>query len=164
MKSCKAVIATAIPIERESVCSHLSEIKGDSCDGTRYWRGTFLSGESTWDVLVVETGKGNTAAARETGRALSYFKPTIALFCGIAGGIKDVRIGDVVAANDVLYYEFQKVVSESDAEMKIQARPCGFPSNYNLTQLAKFESSRDDWEPAWIRPQTNLGQKSSMKP
>ena len=36
-------------------------------------------------------------------------------------------------------------VSESDGETKVQARPCGFHSNYDLTQLAKFESSRDDW-------------------
>lgn len=145
MKNCKAMISTAIPIERESVCSHLREIKRDSCNGTQYWRGSFLSVNSTWDILVVETGKGNTAAALETERALSYFKPTIALFCGIAGGIKDVRIGDVVAANDVLYYEFQKV-SELDGETKTQARPSAFLSNYDLIQLAKFESSRADWQ------------------
>jgi hypothetical protein len=47
----------------------------------------FLDGLG-WDVLVVETGAENQAAALKTQAALFYLEPAVALFVGVAGGSK----------------------------------------------------------------------------
>jgi nucleoside phosphorylase len=50
---------------------------------------------------MVEAGPGNAGAAAIAVRALEHYKPHVALFVGVAGGIKDVAIGDVVVATKV---------------------------------------------------------------
>ena len=74
-------------------------------EGTVYYEGTFFCKECEWDIKVAEIGSGNPRTAFETERAINYFRPNVTLFVGVAGGIKDVRIGDVVAATQVYGYE-----------------------------------------------------------
>ncbi len=70
--------------------------------GTVYERGKFQPERGPeWDVLVVEAGAGNSGAAAEVERAISFFHPQLALFVGVAGGLKDAQIGDIVVANKV---------------------------------------------------------------
>ena len=79
------VILTALPEEFLAVESHLSNDREQKHpDGTVYGRGQFTSGQSVWDVVIVETGQGNASAADETRRAIAYFKPSVVLFVGIA--------------------------------------------------------------------------------
>jgi len=144
MTNCKALIATAIRVEREAVCSHLKRVEGATYKGAQYWKGFFITEDISWEVLVVETGVGNSNSSQETEHAINYFDPKVALFCGIAGGIKDVQIGDVVAGRNVYTYEYQKI-TESHGRTKIETRPCGYPSDYRLIELAKSESSKNDW-------------------
>src|SRR5712692_8501424 len=106
-----AVILTALPIERRAVCAHLSDVKEEIYNGTVYNHGLFSDNGRTWDVVVVETGIGSHIAAVETERAINHFHPNIVLFVGIAGGLKDVKIGDIVAATHVYDYESGKATS-----------------------------------------------------
>src|SRR5205085_5913353 len=87
----RAVILTAIRIEYEAVRRHLRDLDEDRHRGSVYDWGYF-DGENnqTWRVHLVEIGPGNDAAAMEAERVIGYVNPTIALFVGVAGGLKDV--------------------------------------------------------------------------
>src|SRR5215472_7728101 len=79
---------------------------------TVYGYGTFPSQDRTWHVAVAEIGMGGPTAATETERAISYFQPQITLFVGVGGGLKDVKLGDVVAASKIYAYESGKVAQQ----------------------------------------------------
>lgn len=137
----KVVIITALSLECLAVCKHLKSVREENHPrGTVYERGTFDVGSGRkWDILVVEAGAGNTGAAAEVERAISHFQPELAFFVGVAGGVKDVGIGDVVVANKVYSYE-----SGKDRE-KFESRPEAYNPSYAMTQRARAEIRHQSW-------------------
>jgi nucleoside phosphorylase len=137
----RAVILTALPIEYLAVRKHLTNPQEEMHpQGTIYERGSFVGNGQSWEIGIAEVGAGNAGAAVEAERAIAYFKPDILFFVGIAGGIKDVAIGDVVAATDVYGYEFGKA-----EEQKFFTRPKAGKSSYALVQRAKSEARKGEW-------------------
>jgi nucleoside phosphorylase len=134
-----AIILTALPVEYAAVRAHLSNLAEEVHRGTVYERGTFLEGEFAWQIGLVEVGAGNPSAAFEAERAIAYFEPSVAFFVGVAGGVKDVTIGDVVAADKVYGYESGK------AQLRFKTRPDVGQSTYALVQRARAEARRLDW-------------------
>lgn len=136
----RVVILTAIPVEYQAVRAHLTNIREEHLpQGTIYERGTFSSNGHSWDVVVGEIGPGNPTAAVEAERAINYFRPNLILFVGIAGGRKDVKLGDVVAATKVYGYESGK------AEEAFLPRPSIGISTYPMEQRARAEARKSDW-------------------
>jgi nucleoside phosphorylase len=136
----RAVILTAIAVEYKAVRAFLVNPKEEvHSGGTVYERGQFATNGQLWEVGIVEVGAGNTGAAMEAERAIAYFKPSVVLFVGVAGGIKDVALGDVVAATKVYGYESGK------ANDKFEPRPDVGLSTYNLIQRAMAEAKKPDW-------------------
>jgi len=136
----RAVIFTALSVEYEAVRAHLSDIHEETYKGTVYERGHFKDAGWNWEVSLVQVGAGNTSTAFEAERAIDHFQPEIALFVGVAGGLKDVSIGDVVAATKVHGYESGKV-----QDSLFLARPDVGESSYRLIQRARAEGRNGAW-------------------
>lgn len=129
----RVVILTALAEEFLAVEKYVPERQElKHPDGTVYERGRFESGGAVWDVLIVETGQGNRRAANETQRAISFFRPDVVLFVGVAGGRKDVSIGDVVASEKIYNYE-----SGRDEIDGFKTRPEAERPDYKLEHRAR---------------------------
>jgi len=136
----RAVILTALPVEYKAVRNHLIELQEkEHPQGTVYEQGKFVAKGQEWEVGIAEVGAGNAGAAVEAERAIAYFQPNILLFVGIAGGIKDVAIGDVVVATEVYGYESGKVGEQ------FFPRPKAGKSAYRVVQRAKSEARKGEW-------------------
>src|SRR5260370_11706871 len=135
-----AIILTAIPIEYQAVRAHLTNIREElHPQGTIYERGTFSHAGQSWDVVIGEIGAGNPTAALEAERAINYFKPSVILLVGVAGGRQVVKLGDIVAAPKVYGYESGK------AESIFLPRPSIGNSTYRMEQRARAEARKQDW-------------------
>ncbi len=157
---CRAAIVTALPVEFAAVCEHLEDRSEDTHpQGTVYERGRFRpTGGGEWEVVVVEIGAGNAGAAAEVERAISYCKPDVVLFVGVAGGIKDVEIGDVVAGTKVYGYESGR---ESGS---FRPRPVVHESNYRLIQRAKAEARTGKWRQRIVGGPPNASPRALVGP
>ncbi|KAA6323038.1 Futalosine hydrolase [termite gut metagenome] len=137
----RILFVTALQLEFDAVKSYLTKIVPvkHSGIGTYYNKGLFCEDGKTCEVFIVEAGAGNSRSAEETSRAISLFKPDYVFFLGVAGGIKDVDLGDVVASTKVIGYEMGK------ADDEFKPRHDVFPSSYELEQLAKHVSRERLW-------------------
>jgi nucleoside phosphorylase len=131
-----AVILTALEVETRAVIRHLSDLREETVKGTVFHIGTF----DGWEVAVAECGPGNVRAALIVQRAIDHFSPEVACFIGVAGGVKDVSIGDVVVATKVYAYERGKA-----HESAFEARPEVAISSYALDQRARAIRLKDVW-------------------
>ena len=137
----RALILTALGLETTAVLSHLAEVKEAApVKGTIFYEGIFKDGAAEWEVRVAEAGAGNAPSAVTAERAITGFEPSLALFVGIAGGIKDVDIGDVVVATCVHGYERGRATAE-----RFIARADVGRSSYPLDQRARAVIQAAKW-------------------
>ncbi|OJW81739.1 MAG: hypothetical protein BGO69_14625 [Bacteroidetes bacterium 46-16] len=134
----KVLIQTALSLEFAAVKAFLKNTKviRHPSTGSIYNKGKYNENE----ILLVETGTGNVRSADETGRAIEYFQPDYVFFVGVAGGLKDVKIGDVVASSKIIGFEMGK----DDTEFK--PRLDTIPSSYILEQVAKHVKREGHWK------------------
>ena len=134
----KVLILTAIDVEYRAVKSFVENYNQITHPETNTIYGVGTYG-SKWDVALYETEPGNSNAAIEAERAINFIKPDYVMFVGIAGGVKDVKIGDVVIANKVYGIE-----SAKDGKTYQPRFELGQPS-YGIKEIAKALRKDDHW-------------------
>jgi nucleoside phosphorylase len=145
---CEVLILTALQVEYRAVVHHLQELQEVIHPlGTIYLKGSFHGEHRTWRVAVAGIGTmSSISVALEAERAINFFQPQIVLFVGVAGGFKDVKIGDVVAATRVYAYEVGK------AAQHFEPRPQVWRASHALEQRARAEALRKEWLDRLDRP------------
>jgi adenosylhomocysteine nucleosidase len=135
------IIMTALSLEQEAVVSKLSDIKiyNHPNTGTEYILGSTISNGNKLEIVVGRSNQTNVNAAIETERIIQHFDPSHIFFVGIAGGLKDVSIGDIVIGADVYGYERGKAANE------FLPRPKFAFSSYDLEMKAIDFSNSDKW-------------------
>jgi nucleoside phosphorylase len=138
----RAVILTAIPLEYQAVRKHVDELNElTHPKGNVYEQGSFSGDYHTWDIGIAEVGAGNNTCALQTERAISFFNPDVIIFVGIAGGIKDLNLGDVVVAEKAYGYESGKVDASG-----FLTRPVVGMSSFEIFERAKAEAKKPNWK------------------
>jgi len=139
------LILTALEVERIAIEKHLDNIEpvAHPETGTDYTKGTYDCNGKMVRVIVARTDQTNVKAAIETERALAHFDPEYAFFVGIAGGLKDVKVGDIVIGQDVYGYERGKA-----EENNFKPRPQFGASTYALERLAGQYAKGEAWQQA----------------
>ena len=132
----QAIILTALDVETRAVLRHLSDVHEETNRGTVFHVGRFRE----WDVAVAECGEGNVPAATTVDRGIGHFRPEVALFVGVAGGVKDVSIGDALISSKVYGYERGKDTAEG-----FKQRPVVNLPDYTLEQRARAIRLKEHW-------------------
>jgi adenosylhomocysteine nucleosidase len=137
------LILTALELERQAVLTHLKNIQQElhPDTGTDYNIGYYDTPTGKVKVVVGKTDQTNTNAGIETERALSHFSPSHAFFVGVAGGLKDVKVGDIVIGKAVFGYERGKETDEG-----FRLRPQHGYSSYDLERIAESYGNSAEWK------------------
>ena len=118
----KVDIAILCPIrlEFEKVREHLLEPQPmqESVYGLHYDLGHIKTKERKWKIALFETESGVANLEVKTTKIIHSLAPGYVFLVGIAGGIKDVEIGDVVIATKAYGYE-----SGKETESGFRSRP-----------------------------------------
>jgi nucleoside phosphorylase len=104
----KVLVVTALDTEATAVLKRLEPGNVGTIESIYVSTGRLQSAAGTADVYVFPTGVGNTPSALKTAMLIEAVRPQLTVFCGIAGGRKDAKIGSVVVASMVYLYESGK--------------------------------------------------------
>lgn len=137
------LILTALEVERLAVEQHLKNIVtlAHPSTGTDYIKGIYNCNDEPLEVIIARTDQTNINAAIETERAIAHFDPEYAFFVGVAGGLKDVKVGDIVIGRDVYGYERGKAEQNN-----FKPRPQFGASTYALERLAGQYAESEAWK------------------
>ena len=134
------VVLTALDVEARALLGQLENLRERALpSGTIVEVGDLRGDGKIVEVAVAQGGAGNISAAALSTELLHTIRPAALLFVGVAGGLKDVAIGDVVAATKVYGYASGKAGSE------FQMRPDVGRSTYRFEQRARADARRGAW-------------------
>lgn len=133
----RALVLTALPVEYNAVRGFLKDVHQAShpTGATIYERGIFEHPQGSWEVWIAEIGPGNPSAATEAERAIAHVSPDYTFFCGVAGGVKDVNLGDVIVGTKIYGYE-----SGKETGKEFMARPGLFVAAPQVVARARVEA------------------------
>ncbi len=136
------LILTPLPLEYAAISKHLEGVREQVFqDAAGYEIGYFKGKSHQYKVVVREPGMRNVDMALATEKAIQHFKPQIVLLVGIAGGVKDVEIGDLLIANKAYGYESGKETPDG-----FKARPAVESFSPELLARAQALSRKTAWK------------------
>ncbi|HMQ48854.1 MAG TPA: 5'-methylthioadenosine/S-adenosylhomocysteine nucleosidase [Saprospiraceae bacterium] len=136
----RIALLTPIEIEYKAVRSFLESVREVQEEGLYYTMGQFQGLHHTFSIVLRQTGSRNSEVALATERVIRLFQPEIAILTGIAGGVKDASIGDVVVGTQAYGYEAGK-----STDAGFSSRPNVLPYSWELIELAQHVAQEDKW-------------------
>ena len=135
------VLCAALDSEYEAIGEHIpGPVVEEEDRGTLFAITALPTVHATWKVVLVLTERDNTPAALQVERAIARYQPQVVLFVGVAGGRRDARIGDVVAASVIYNYE-----AGLDTDAGLLTRIKTLPSSFRLVQQAHAVVREKRW-------------------
>lgn len=131
------LIVTALAEERDAVLRKLGKTRKIQMDGLpTYYRGSIkpYARRGVYTVAVTMLNHmGNVESAQHTNQAIRDLQPAHVFMVGIAAGVKGkVNLGDVLVADQILYYEEQK-----QKPKRKELRPRAYPADPYLLDRVK---------------------------
>lgn len=140
---------TPLPLEYAAVSAHISERQGFAQEGATYERGLFKGAHADYEVVICEPGMKNANMALATERAIQLLQPSLVFLCGIAGGIKDVELGDVCIAKSAFSYD-----SGKESEDDFLLRTAEYHFSEELLSQARLVARSSNWR-RWLHNVTS---------
>jgi len=133
-------ILSPIHVEHNAILAQLPATIEKMVDGNRYLIGQFQGKFHYFNLITQEAGSKNENIALATERVIRQFNPVVVILAGVAGGVKDVAIGDVVVGTKYYGYEFGKVTPDGFA-----TRPESCYYSRELQAVAKSVAGSNNW-------------------
>lgn len=140
-------LLTPIPVEHQAILAHLPACIEEQSDGNRYLTSDFKGRYHHFHIITQQTGSKNENIALMTDRIIRRYNPYVVILAGVAGGVKDVSVGDVVVGTKYYGYEFGKVTSNGFA-----TRPEAGNYSKELVTLAQSVAHHGDWRKRAKKP------------
>ncbi len=131
-----------LPVEYQAVLGLLPDhqFTERTVRGTVFKTTEFQGRHGVWTLALTMTGRNNEAAAAAVERAVAEFEPQVVLLVGVAGGRRDSRVGDVIAATEVYGYE-----SGQDTDEAYLTRIKTLQSTHRLAEQAHQVAIEGAW-------------------
>ena len=136
-----ALIVTAVQLERRAVREHLCSLDVMSINSLVLDVGQFVEQHLSLRVAILEVGPGNIDASVLTTITTVELQPAVTMMVGVAGAMKDLALGDVVASSKVYWAE-----SGKSLEGEVRPRPGFGPVSDRLVQAARLVAADDQWQ------------------
>ncbi|MGK0363587.1 MAG: nucleoside phosphorylase [Saprospiraceae bacterium] len=128
------VILCPIELEYQVLRSTLSNLKKGKLNGSNlyYEKGNVAMETDDWNIAIFEIGKYIANVQSKTQQILSELSPQYAFLVGVAGGIRDVQIGDIVIGTKAYCYEYGKTEKSG-----FKSSPAVKDFSVSLVEIAK---------------------------
>ncbi|MCB9276605.1 MAG: 5'-methylthioadenosine/S-adenosylhomocysteine nucleosidase [Lewinellaceae bacterium] len=133
-------ILCPISVEYTAVRAFLEHCREEQKDGEYYTAGAFRGKHHQYRIVLRQSGSRNSEVALAAERTIRHYRPALVLLAGIAGGVKDVAIGDVVVGTQAYGYEAGKSTGEG-----FSSRPNVLPYSRGLIELARAVARSEAW-------------------
>jgi nucleoside phosphorylase len=162
-------IVTILEEEYEAVLGRLSNVCPVAGTATTPNNHSWVVGEiyspvykASFRVVLTLSSVGTNAALAATMNTIPVFEPQYVLVVGVAGGLGDTKLGDVVVANRICAYEYGKLDHgfrpDSSLDSPVDASLSGAARTLQLRRPSWFEESP---ELRALRPVIHVGKVAS---
>jgi len=151
----KIVILTSFPIEHNAIFSKLALLDEKIVEGNLYKYGNFEGKYGSFRIIAYQTDSGKNAITLAAEKTIRYFQPIAVILAGIAGGGKDLEIGDVVVGTKFYGYDYG---AEQEMQPRFNFQPKARSYSFDLLALAQFVARKTIWQKRGVgRPSVFFG-------
>lgn len=127
-----AIIFCPIEEEHDAFLMRIQQKKSIKRGNQFYTVGKIKTPTNKLNIVLSLSSKGNATLPNKVHQANKHFKSNLMVLAGTAGGLRKVKVGDIVIANQGFNYESGKVIDEG-----ILSSPKYSENNTALLQYAR---------------------------